>query len=552
MKNKILNVLLILLILLEPMLEIFWLKNGFSFSIGPFTLSTIVRYILVLLVYIIIILKYRNLKYKKVLFLYIALLFVYFIFHILNSKNFNSYIPDSFSLFEEIYYFVRMTIPISLIYVVINSAYEEKQLKVSLSVCVLILTLVYLITNILKVSLCSYSDSIIAGNIFDWFFLHGKYSFFSLASRGIFSSVIISYLLILFLPCIFYYYVSTNNNKQKIFFLILIVFEMLSCFIVGTKATTFGFVICYVALIVLYLFFIFFKKQFKVELSKLVPIVLILATTFGILPFTPCLSRIKTDNLIINNISGDISSDSNDISLPSVKPETNTQSNQSVEPSSSIKESVYYKVVLEVLGKSIANNLSNDFTFNDIFNQSDFKTQEALYKRYFSYTYAEQGVSKTLISSSYSYNADPLFWKTLVETFPKQYLFNNRFVQQKIFDRIKDVNCNSFDDYLGIAYSRTSKVFNLERDFLYQYYSVGIVGVLMFLVPYILCIIFSIIHILKFYKEKMNFLNCSLILGIGLILFLAFYSGNTLENLGISICLGILCGYLLKSVFSNK
>lgn len=49
--------------------------------------------------------------------------------------------------------------------------------------------------------------------------------------------------------------------------------------------------------------------------------------------------------------------------------------------------------------------------------------------------------------------------------------------------RVKEINNNKLDNLFGITYSRTSKVFNLERDFLYQYYSMGIIGVLILIFP---------------------------------------------------------------------
>ena len=172
---------------------------------------------------------------------------------------------------------------------------------------------------------------------------------------------------------------------------------------------------------------------------------------------------------------------------------------------------------------------------------------ELLDKHYQSY-----GINLQFIETSYSYKHDPFFWKNFVDT---TYYFersNNRMVVQQIFDRIFEVNDNSYDKFFGITYSRTSKVFNLERDFLYQYYSMGLIGCTLLLGPYILVLLISGIYMLLNFKKKFTLENCSLMLGIGLVLCLGFYSGNTLENLAITIPLGIMCGYLLKNVLSKE
>ena len=59
--------------------------------------------------------------------------------------------------------------------------------------------------------------------------------------------------------------------------------------------------------------------------------------------------------------------------------------------------------------------------------------------------------------------------------------------------RVKEINNNKYDDLLGLTYSRTSKVFNLEKDFQYQYYSLGIIGQILFIGPLIVMLIMGIV-----------------------------------------------------------
>ena len=56
----------------------------------------------------------------------------------------------------------------------------------------------------------------------------------------------------------------------------------------------------------------------------------------------------------------------------------------------------------------------------------------------------------------------------------------------------------------------------------------------------------DIIMMLIRFKKKCNTENCSFALGIGMALAYSVYSGNTLENFGITIILGMVLGFWLK------
>lgn len=79
----------------------------------------------------------------------------------------------------------------------------------------------------------------------------------------------------------------------------------------------------------------------------------------------------------------------------------------------------------------------------------------------------------------------------------------------------------------------------------------GIIGVILLLGPYIMIILVAMLWMLIKFKDKANIENCSLVLGLGLSLFLAYYSGNVMESLGITIVIGALAGYLLKLLFEK-
>ena len=156
-----------------------------------------------------------------------------------------------------------------------------------------------------------------------------------------------------------------------------------------------------------------------------------------------------------------------------------------------------------------------------------------------------------MLINSYSFKYDYEFWTNIILNETAEQKADNRNIQTKIFERIKEINSSKMDDLFGLTYSRTSKIFNLERDFLYQYYSLGIVGVLLFLGPLVLLLLVCMIKMLR-NRKLLNMENTSLCFGVGLLLCVALYSGNMLDNLGIIIMLGFVEGYLVSNVFFNK
>ena len=77
-------------------------------------------------------------------------------------------------------------------------------------------------------------------------------------------------------------------------------------------------------------------------------------------------------------------------------------------------------------------------------------------------------------------------------------------------------------------------------------------GTSLLLGPYIFIVGLMIIIMLVKFKEKATLFNCAIILGTGLACFLAYYSGNVMENLGITIWIGFMLGFLLKSNFQSE
>ena len=78
-------------------------------------------------------------------------------------------------------------------------------------------------------------------------------------------------------------------------------------------------------------------------------------------------------------------------------------------------------------------------------------------------------------------------------------------------------------------------------------YSMGILGVILLEVIYLFILGYGIFYWL-FNKKVRSFLNSSLLLSEGFILFAAFYAGNVLEYLSATLVMAFILGFLLQNI----
>ena len=72
---------------------------------------------------------------------------------------------------------------------------------------------------------------------------------------------------------------------------------------------------------------------------------------------------------------------------------------------------------------------------------------------------------------------------------------NSRIMKTDILARVKERNNNSMDTYYGLGY--TLNFMDIERDYVYQYYLFGIFGLILFICPYFILLIISLVKVLK-------------------------------------------------------
>ena len=91
----------------------------------------------------------------------------------------------------------------------------------------------------------------------------------------------------------------------------------------------------------------------------------------------------------------------------------------------------------------------------------------------------------------------------------------------------------------------------MENDIYVHMYSIGIVGIILFILPYLVVLGYSLYKMFKDYKNKFNFLNVTLAGSIALVFFAGIMSGNVFDEWICTLFLGLICGMLLISVNKN-
>ena len=123
----------------------------------------------------------------------------------------------------------------------------------------------------------------------------------------------------------------------------------------------------------------------------------------------------------------------------------------------------------------------------------------------------------------------------------------NRHVERAMLDQVVKTNNNKLDKFLGISYTRETNIFNLERDFTSQIYSLGWIGMLLFVGPYVAIMLYAFVKWLM-NRRKRTYLISSMLLSIAFMLFAAFSSGNVMDFLTASFILAFVEGGLLAEI----
>ena len=155
--------------------------------------------------------------------------------------------------------------------------------------------------------------------------------------------------------------------------------------------------------------------------------------------------------------------------------------------------------------------------------------------------YEEKLINENFILNCYPYQYDPKFWLNILNE-PINKRADYRYLEISMVKRVVEINDNNWDILLGITNNRIQNIFNIERDYILQYYAYGIIGCLLFLGIYLLLLIRNFVIFIKEFK----YFNICILATTILFLFIAYLSGNILGQISCLIPCLLLISMSIK------
>lgn len=524
--------LLMFFLILQPLLDIYVLFEPEVVEFFKFSPATIIRIAFMGILSLFAIFTIKWTKKHIWMIVYGGLVLGYVILHHINAMHFVSNVPGNFgySLLSELFYIIRMLLPLIMIVLSYHFEFKDEKMEKVVMWLVILFSGSIVLCNLLGVALTSYTNERIGGNIFDWF-SKNPLSYRALASKGFFTFANqIAALELLLTPILIYYFYKHPTKKN----IALVFLQLLATFMIGTKVATFGFLILFVGMTILYFFFCFAKKE--VVFSKKV---LFSSFCFGILaaillPVSPMLNRNQTSDLMEENFE-------EEIKCKTLAFDTSDPYHYQVR-----EEEILVEDSDACITQNEREKKKIDFVNQQLEKFTTKNEKENYLKTFIEVEYANFRINERFIEKSYPYQYDPYFWYETMQL-PLIDRLDYRYLEQRMLKQVKSLNDNQKDDWFGITYSRMSNIFNFERDFLSHYYSLGWFGLGIFLGPYLILLGICLIRMLLHFKKQFTLRHCAFAAGIGIVLFAAFYSGNVMDGLVVTLILGFFIGQFLKS-----
>lgn len=396
-----------------------------------------------------------------------------------------------------------MLSPFLLIYSLYKSNLPKNKILQIIKSLVLTISLVIIVSNLFVFSYGNYSDIPIKANFFEWFNPNSTYDYKDLSSKGLFEfGNQISAVLIMFLPFIIY----TVIKKFNFINYFTLVYNTFALILLCTRVSVFGILIVFVYTLFTFIFISFIQKR-NFRFKCYIPLLLILLCYGLLLPLNPMFDRLDEHSSIIK-YSNPQSSDLIDTNI-STSPENST-------------------------------TIINDTISPDISNTNNSQHMVDFIKNNFE----EKQLPKQFILERYPYMYDLEFWynflqKDMVQT------TDNRYIELSLIKRVVEINNNPMDKWFGITNTRLQNVFNIERDFVVQYYALGILGLILVFAPYFIFVLIFAHKTLHSKLKNLTVINSLACITIVFLFGISYMSGNLLNSLSFTIYFTI-CFYLLR------
>lgn len=499
--KKILEYLLLAFLIIQPVFDLKFFYNS---------ISTLIRVIIIFSLFTIYFFLSKN-KKKYYLLIYPVIIAIYFIFHHVNAMNFNSLVPGNFnySILKEGLYFVKMLTPFLLIYCLYKSSFSKENIINIIKIIVIIISSIIVVSNLFIFSYGSYSDTQIKANFFEWFNFNSTYNYYDLASKGLFEyGNQIAAILIIFLPFMIYKVLRKNHWCNWISLILNIFALILLC----TKVSVLGIFVVFAYAIAAFIFISIIQKK-NITLKKYIPICCTLIICSLLLPINPMFSRINERNFVIQTFS-----------------ETTNETSENKKTENIIEETTS-----EV---TMQNNVTEEISSTVIDNNQ-------MMLNYIENNYESKKLHRQFLFDNYPYKYDPEFWYNFLQN-DISLTTDYRYIETSMIKRVVEVNNNPIDKLLGITNTRLQNIFNIERDFIVQYYALGFIGLILVFAPYFILLIYFGYKSIKLKLKNLDVINLLSAITIVFAFGISYMTGNLMNSLSFTIYFALLFIILLR------
>ena len=487
-----LDILFAVFLILQPVIDIYRTFWGDTLSIGPFAIEELLNLGMLGFLFLIALLQSIQRKQGRSLFpygLYFGLISVYLVLHCINILQFDqSILPAAaIDLLTECYYIFRTYLcPLLLMFLFWKNGMEDLLFARTIKLIVCIISGIIVATNLLRISLVAYSgeNQQIAGSIFSWPTLTTSMTEGELAMYTSKG-----------------WFQSANQISALLFSLcpiivkevikkpswsnsLLLTLQVLSMTMLGTRTASLGCILVIVAMTLVLLALHILHLEY-IRKVRIFPILLLVVLMGSLLSYCS---------------PGQLSKRLNEQEAVVERP-TAEETKPSVQSPVSLAD---------YLDKYAYNYYINDW-FLEI----------------------------------YPVSGDEAFWKEIVSR-DRTLNMDNRSFKIEMLQRIKERNARTDDTLYGMGY--TSNVPYTERDYVYQYYIFGILGVILLMGPFLFALGYGGLRLLLRPRQYLTLENCSLLMALGCMLCIAFFSGHVFGILINMLFMGTYAGKLLSNL----
>lgn len=493
----------VVFMILQPILDIYMSLFDEKIQIAGVSLATIIRFLLVFIMLVLVMIYTRKNKSTKFFIGYVVLVAIYTICHHINATKFSvNLVEAKYNPLNEILYLARMCIPPSLIYIIYSIKPNYKDIKKIVISVSLIISLVLIITNLTKVSYISYSigkDKVL-GNMFSWFSdAKNQYHWSNLSCRGLFQSGNqLSAVTVILVPIITY----IALKEKKIRNWLVLTLHLIAMVNLTTRVGAVAGVAIVLAVVSAYILEKIIHKELSLKCLKGKNIYCFLVTVLVFGAFfinSPFYTRASEGNL-----GYDI--------------EMNQQT---------------------------ANNTEHnvEVTDNDTDSDNDVKIDKI---KYIEENIETSNINGYFIYQAYPYTQDPDFWYEMIANVPEYERAGNRKMRAFLIDRILEKDNRIANYIFGISFTRSSTFVWPERDFETQLDALGIGGVTLFIMPYIIVFAFGAWNFLKRFKENLYLSKMIYMISLLSGIMAAYLSGHVLNEVFPFTFLAMVTGIVLN------